>query len=798
MWFFKNYWLLGQNARNLNYILEHNDEDSKILADSKLKTKDFLSKKWISVSPSIAIVKDIIELDSFDFFSLPLPFVIKPNQWYWGKWIIIIDKIEDEFFIWNDNTKYSQLDLKKHSEEILQWFYSLSWNRDKVIFERKIVLHHSVELLWKYWLPDVRIIVFNLVPVMAMLRVPTQNSKWKANLHMWACWVWIDIWTWKLTNINQFGKSIKSIPWIWDVRNIELPFWQEILLLASKVQNVTSIWYVWCDIVLDDIKWPLLLEVNVRPWLEIQVVNRIPLFERLKKVENIKINSVVKAVRLARDLFGWDIEGKIQNISWKKVLWNKEYITILIQDNPIKSIRVIKTNKDSNYVDTRYLFEDLKIDKSKIKNDTIKLKIDLLWNTKTIKFKIKELEIDKMIIWRDSLYGYLVDPYKYREKDLPFDINNPIIKEKNTVILKNYEEQLLKIDKEIMAIDKKLSILKIITPKNTLPERIKFIESKWTYIPKLEYNTLDINLEEYLEKISKIDIPDIPLSWIYKRKKEEIFNKIYFLQAFKKQDINGLNKYSRYIYGDIIPKNLSYCQDILKTKHLILPEKEYLTVNEVREYVNNFNHIYGLNIGLIEKEIWSRFWVKWNNLYMKNSIYVWIDEIRSVIAHELESHYLRTINWRKSKFTIFWSWTWDYIITEEGIAIYNQSKFIKNTDKKYYRAFERYNLINSSVKGWYKELIKGLLDIYDNDYYVAFSYLLRLKRWIIDVSQNYIFIKDVIYVNGYIDIIDFISSWWDIKELYFWKISLKDLEEIKNGEFINIDTKNIKAPVFYS
>jgi len=257
MWFFKNYWLLGQNARNLNYILEHNDEDSKILADSKLKTKDFLSKKWISVSPSIAIVKDIIELDSFDFFSLPLPFVIKPNQWYWGKWIIIIDKIEDEFFIWNDNTKYSQLDLKKHSEEILQWFYSLSWNRDKVIFERKIVLHHSIELLWKFWLPDVRIIVFNLVPVMAMLRVPTQNSKWKANLHMWACWVWIDIWTWKLTNINQFGKSIKSIPWIWDVRNIELPFWQEILLLASKVQNVTSIWYVWCDIVLDDIKWPI-------------------------------------------------------------------------------------------------------------------------------------------------------------------------------------------------------------------------------------------------------------------------------------------------------------------------------------------------------------------------------------------------------------------------------------------------------------------------------------------------------------------------------------------------------------
>jgi len=71
-----------------------------------------------------------------------------------------------------------------------------------------------------------------------------------------------------------------------------------------------------------------------------------------------------------------------------------------------------------------------------------------------------------------------VDPFKYKEHDLPFNAKNPLLKEKNIAILKGHEEQLLKLDKEIMEIDKKLNILKIITPKNISSEKLKFIESK--------------------------------------------------------------------------------------------------------------------------------------------------------------------------------------------------------------------------------------------------------------------------------------------------------------------------------
>ena len=326
MLFFKNYWILWQNARNLDFIWKYNTNEAKELADSKLKTKDFLSKKWISVSESIFVIKNHKELEETDLNTFETPFVVKPNAGYWWKWILIIDKKDSENnFITNDWQIFNYDELNQHLNDILDGFYSLSWSRDKVIFERKIEIDHSVDLLWKYWLPDIRVIVFNSVPVLAMLRVPTANSKWKANLHAWACWVWIDIWSWRLTYITQFKKLIKSIPWIWDVRWIELPHWDEILSLAVKTQQVSNIWYIWCDIVLDDKVWPMILEVNIRPWLEVQVANRVPLLARLEKVKNLKIASVEKWVRLWKDMFGWDFEEQIKNITGKNInifWWN--------------------------------------------------------------------------------------------------------------------------------------------------------------------------------------------------------------------------------------------------------------------------------------------------------------------------------------------------------------------------------------------------------------------------------------------------------------------------------------------
>lgn len=795
--FFKTYWLLWQNARNLDYIREYNTKFAKRLADSKLKTKDFLKAKWVSIPETLFVFKKHEELSLEIFDNLEAPFVVKPNGGFWGKWILIFNKKDASWnYITNTNKVYNKKELLDHFSDILDWFYSLSWNRDKVVVEKKIELWEEIELLWKYWLPDIRVITFNMVPIMAMLRVPTAESHGKANLHAWACWVWIDIWTWKLTYITKHSKIVKSVPGIWDVRGIEIPDWDKILTLAVKVQQITNIWYLGCDIVLDKKDGPLLLEMNIRPWLEVQVANMSPLKDRLERVEWIYVNTVEKWVRLWRDLFSWDIEEKIKNISWKKVVWWKEYLKLKYNEKEHKYLTEIRLIDSKSFMDREFAINVLKLPEKIIESWIIRLDTELLWESRKIKFVFKELWNANMILWLNALRWFLVDPFKYKKWELPiWDVTN-IVKWKNEAINKNYKEQLLKLDKELLSIDKKLLILKYFTPKNLKQEKEKFIASAWEYVPNFEYEEISLDLEWFIEKINKIEIPDIPLWNIYKRKKQDILNKINLLKALRDNITKDITFYSKKIYWDIIEDNLEYSNELLSDNNNIIKEEEYLTFDEIKAFIKKFNHIYDININLKIEDRSARFVMKWDTLIVKTNAKVWKKEMRSIVAHEIEGHYLRKINWRKIDYSIFWHWTSWYLEIDEWIAIYNQNRFLSKVDKKYYSIFERYYFVNYWLKHSYRKLVKKMIEYYNWDYSRVFDYLVRLKRWIRNISDEWIFVKDVVYVNWYYKINDFVSSWWNLKELYLWKISLIDLEEIKDSYFLKINFNDSKVPFF--
>ena len=91
----------------------------------------------------------------------------------------------------------------EHFTYVLDGFYSLSGGRDTVIIEKKIVLTDEIELLGKYGLPDLRIVAYNMVPVMAMIRIPTEESDGKANIHGGACAAGIDIGSGRITYISK-------------------------------------------------------------------------------------------------------------------------------------------------------------------------------------------------------------------------------------------------------------------------------------------------------------------------------------------------------------------------------------------------------------------------------------------------------------------------------------------------------------------------------------------------------------------------------------------------------------------
>lgn len=202
-------------------------------------------------------------------------------------------------------------------------------------------------------IPDIRIIVYNKVPVMGMLRLPTKESEGKANISREAIGVGIDMARGVTTTAIKNGRLIETLPGTQiHLSGIRIPYWNKILRLSSECQIASGLGYIGVDIIIDREKGPLVVELNARPGLAIQVANQAGLKERLERVRRLKIKTTERAVRLAKDLFGGEIEEEIETLSGREVIGLEEEIILTGKDGKErKVICKIDTGAESSSVD---------------------------------------------------------------------------------------------------------------------------------------------------------------------------------------------------------------------------------------------------------------------------------------------------------------------------------------------------------------------------------------------------------------------------------------------------------------
>ena len=84
----------------------------------------------------------------------------------------------------------------------------------------------------------------------------------------------------------QFGEPISIHPDTDKVLSeLRVPHWHEVLELAASCYDMSGLGYIGTDIVLDRDKGPMLLELNARPGLAIQICNNAGLLPRLRLIE---------------------------------------------------------------------------------------------------------------------------------------------------------------------------------------------------------------------------------------------------------------------------------------------------------------------------------------------------------------------------------------------------------------------------------------------------------------------------------------------------------------------------------
>jgi len=356
--FFKNSnKLLGMNSRNLEYIRPYNKTRAKKLADDKLLSKRMLKKNGVGVSKLIARIKSLEELENFDWQTLPSSFALKPNRGFGGEGIVVVygkKKNGVDTWIKADRSLITVDDLKNHIRNILDGSFSLSNTPDTAFFEERLQLLKLFKPYAYKGIPDIRVIVFNKVPVMAMLRLPTKESSGKANLHQGAIGVGIDLATGVTTTAIQNNKFIEKIPGTeLPLSGLRIPYWKNILLLATRTQELSGLGYLGADIAIDKEHGPVVLELNARSGLAIQIANMAGLKERLERVKGVKIKTIEKGVRMGMDLFGGEIEEELEEISGKKVIGTVEKVKLIgKEDKEIELEAKIDTGAMSTSIDT--------------------------------------------------------------------------------------------------------------------------------------------------------------------------------------------------------------------------------------------------------------------------------------------------------------------------------------------------------------------------------------------------------------------------------------------------------------
>lgn len=288
--------MLGINRRIRDYILPYNPRRHITLVDDKAKTAALAEDAGIAMPRNhFAInyhgeishaVKRLAALESF---------VIKPATGSMGNGIIVVHETQPasktnrkaRFRVGRDTWLDTQ-DLGYHIATVLSGLFSIDGRQDRAIVQERVVTHPSLGAVSYGGVPDIRVILLHGIPVMAMLRVATEESRGRANLHQGAVGLGIDLATGRTTHAMRRGASLSTHPDLGvPLLGIEIPHWHESLLLAARASELFGLGYLGIDVVIGATQGPMLLEANARPGLAIQLANQEGLRFRLQAIETL-------------------------------------------------------------------------------------------------------------------------------------------------------------------------------------------------------------------------------------------------------------------------------------------------------------------------------------------------------------------------------------------------------------------------------------------------------------------------------------------------------------------------------
>lgn len=764
--FLNHHGVLGLNARNLLYIKPFNPKKAVAFADDKMKTKAFLSARGIPTARLFARIETRRQLSSFDFKSLPDECVLKPNEGFGGEGIIILRGRRNGVFLEQGKTPISEERLREHIEDILDGKFSISGQADIAFFEQILVADDSFVPFRPAGLPDLRVVVFNLVPVMAMLRIPTAESRGKANVHLGGIGIGIDIAKGVTTHAAQYNHILSELPHGTPVAGIQIPRWEEILLISSRIQYITNIGYLAVDLTIDRELGPVLLEVNARAGLMVQVANLAPLRARLERVSGLKVSSPEKGVRIAQELFGEKVRQRESEHAVKPVLAPREIMEIAGENYVLEELCAVAPEQEQTVFSPEFIDELWKLDALEPGGSPTTYKIKFSLGGTKIQTLVSRGETGvtgvRAVIGRRDLAGFLIDP----SKRMTAQIRKTGMK-----------HDLRAADRLLCGMDRDLQVLRELRPVN-LEEELERCRLDESYNPVFLPREPRADLDQMEEGLRKIDTDDSPLGILLRKKRRELLLKVDLLRA--RGDGVKFSAASLALFGAPSTALIGFAEAHLKSRlgcDLQPPESELMSAEQAKTEFENVMLAYGLHEWQvsIKSSMIADCAVGGKKIFIRAGARFSKSHIESLVAHEIETHVLTAENGEIQPYEIFRRGFANYLDTQEGLAIYSQIRVLSPYHEKRYQHAKGVLGVAYAMEHSFAETRKYLRSELGYTYEKALMKAADFKRGISRTAEAGAFTKSLVYFRGYRAIEQFVRQGGDIRKLYVGKIAIEDL-----------------------
>lgn len=279
--------VLSINQRNAEFILPQNPRRNYPRVDDKLLTKHLAQAAGIPAPLLLGSVSFEHELRELPRILEGLgEFVLKPARGAQGNGIVVVAAVENGHYRKPMGRVLTYQALRQHVSSTIAGVFSLRGDPDCCLIEARVITHRSFEPITVFGIPDVRVIVYRGIPVMAMCRLPTAASDGRANLHQGAIAVALDVASGRALNAAYRNRLVTHhVDTGARIVGFQVPDWDTVLGLAARASDVSGLGYLGVDVVIDASRGPLLLELNARPGLAIQVAQLEGILPRLRAVE---------------------------------------------------------------------------------------------------------------------------------------------------------------------------------------------------------------------------------------------------------------------------------------------------------------------------------------------------------------------------------------------------------------------------------------------------------------------------------------------------------------------------------